>query len=620
MASNYEGLVDRLMAIRPAAGGSAYGGGDPPCWAPDGSAILFVSSLGGQADLWTVSPEGGFPTRLTNGIGTVGFLASRQALWSPTGDYVAYVRQEEGSHTHEVWLNHADGSGAFKLTRLGGNVGSMNWAPDGRSLVVSNNRYGSYDIYTVEVPSGKATRLTSDSRYEVYPSFTPDGQQILYVRLNDAWTDHDVILLERDGSEPRVILQDTDFFDYHFGRTFGYPKVSPDGSTLLFRSHRSGWINYWVVPLTGGEPRQIAPADADQSDAAWSPDGRSIAYIENHDGTLELRVVATTGGTPRVLVQPENGICLMPQWSPDGTQISFLHESPTLPQDLWVVNVGTGARRQLPSPAVRGRVAAALVQPEKIRYTTWDGLQITAYLYAPTDREPGQRLPGIMLIHGGPTSQYLDNFQMMAQFFAQAGYVVMLPNIRGSSGYGKAFEKLNNRDWGHGDLKDVLAGIEYLKRLGFVDTDRMGITGTSYGGCMSMAAVGFAPGVFKAAIPMSGYGDWTHFYFEQELRHIKLMEYEFGPYEGNEEIYRKCSPIHSLDQATTPTFLIHGAGGYPNSEASALFAKELERKYKTFKYKTYEGDNYYVRAPKNVRQMLLDMADWFDLYLQGNLQ
>ena len=143
----------------------------------------------------------------------------------------------------------------------------------------------------------------------------------------------------------------------------------------------------------------------------------------------------------------------------------------------------------------------------------------------------------------------------------------------------------------------------------------MAITGVSYGGIMSMAAVSFAPGYFQASIPASGYGDFVHMKAEQELRHIKLLEYEFGTLEAHADVYRKCSSILMVHQATTPCFLIHGVGKYPHSAASREFALALEREYKTFAYKTYPGETYYVASPANVRQMLLDMDDFFRTYL-----
>ena len=135
---------------------------------------------------------------------------------------------------------------------------------------------------------------------------------------------------------------------------------------------------------------------------------------------------------------------------------------------------------------------------------------------------------------------------------------------------------------------------------------------------MSMAAVAFAPpGVFQAAIPCSGYGDFLHMADEQELRHLKLLEFEFGTLPEAEAIYRRCSPIYSLAEATTPCFLIHGEGRYPGSSSSRDFAAVLEANYKPFWYKSYPGETYYVASPANVRQMLVDMRVFFDFYLKG---
>jgi dipeptidyl aminopeptidase/acylaminoacyl peptidase len=197
------------------------------------------------------------------------------------------------------------------------------------------------------------------------------------------------------------------------------------------------------------------------------------------------------------------------------------------------------------------------------------------------------------------------------------GYAVLLPNIRGSSGYGKAFEDANNGCWGRCDLIDVTAGVDYLRTLPFVDGERMGITGTSYGGCMSLAAAAFAPGVFQAAVAVSGYGDWIHMIGEQELRHLKLLEYEFGPLASNEAKYRASSPFFSVADIQTPIMLLHGIGiPLPRSEASRLFAERLEMNYKPFVYKTYPNENYYVRGRENMIAMFGDIVAYFDQHLK----
>jgi hypothetical protein len=137
-------------------------------------------------------------------------------------------------------------------------------------------------------------------------------------------------------------------------------------------------------------------------------------------------------------------------------------------------------------------VFGRMVIPEKVVYSSFDGELIHAYLYRPRDRQPGQRFPSLPWIHGGPTSQFMDTYQPMVQYFVQAGYVVLLPNIRGSSGYGRRFEALNDRDWGHSDLQDAIHGVEYLKTLDDVDPESFGITGTSYGGSMTNSVIAVA--------------------------------------------------------------------------------------------------------------------------------
>ncbi len=599
--------LDQILSIRPVLAA------ETPRWSPDGARVLYVSSQGDTAELWSVPASGGFPSRMTVGAGDGG-TAPRIPLWSPDGSYVSCVSKKSGND--EVWLWPVDGDAAYRLTSLGGRIHSMNWSPDGSSVAVSCNRYGSYDIYLVDVPSGQATRLTDGPLYAVNPVFTPNGQHILYVRLDDKWEDHEVVSIELDGSGETIVVQDTDFFDYSYGATFGYPLVSSDGERVLFRSQRSGHINIWTAPVSGGEPEPLAPEDAEQGDAAWSPAGQQVVYTSNHNGTLELRLADASGGESRALFSPGMGVCSSPQWSPDGSEVVFRYGTPTSPSELWVVSVEDGQVRKLTDAGVSGSITERLTVPEKVTYESFDGLTIHGYLYSPESRNGGARHPGLLFIHGGPTNQFSDDFQPYVQHFVQRGYVVLLPNVRGSSGYGKAFEELNDRDWGGGDLKDAIAGAEFLKGLGYVDPNAIGITGTSYGAILSMCAVTFAPGVFQAAVPMSGYSDWPRLRHVLELRHMKLLEHEFGTFDENEEVWYRSSPFYRVRDATTPTFVLHGEGREDWPETSEDFAVEMKRQYKTCEYRVYPNDGFYVSTLPNVRQMLMDSADFFDRYLR----
>ena len=280
-----------------------------------------------------------------------------------------------------------------QLTHMGESLLSMNWSPDGTRIAFSDGRYGSQDIYVVSVPGGKVLRLTADPRYELFPSWTPDGRQIVFDRLDTAWVRHDLMVVPSDGSSPAHAIADADFFDYRTGAEFGYAPVSPDGQRILFRSERSGWMNYWSVPVAGGAPRPVAAESVEQSEATWSPDGKWVAYVTNRNGTQGLSIVAAAGGAPRALVSPPVGIVSNIGWSPDSSQLSYTFEDPTSPAELFTVNVQTARVMQLTSP-YSNLPRQGLAQPRKVTYPSADGYTITAYLYEPRTSSRVRRPPG----------------------------------------------------------------------------------------------------------------------------------------------------------------------------------------------------------------------------------
>jgi len=556
-----------------------------PVWSPDGGTL----TVAGRGRLWTVPVDGGEPEALP-------LERASSPAWSPDGSVMAFLSPTpEGN---EIWVWRPDGAEeARPLTRLGSRIDFFSWSPDGSHLAFHGYRYGSPDIFTVEVDSGRVRRLTSDRLWEVYPTWTPDSRQVVFVRMDERWVDHDVWVVDAHGGEPRRVVRDREFFDYRRGQEFGPAQVQPGGDLVLFRSHRSGWLNQWLVPLGGGEPRPLWSEEADHNAqkpfrgyAAWSPDGGRVAFTSNLNGTHVLRVADVATGEVETLVEPEMGIVANAAWSPDGGWIAYTLDTPRTPEDLWVVDVASGEERRLTWSLDDPGLEDALFLPEKVTYPSTDGLTIPAYLYRPPGVEAQDPAPAIVWIHGGPTSQFDDSWRRHWQvhYYVKHGYAVLLPNIRGSSGYGQEFELLNRGCWGHCDMEDVEAAVGYLHQLPWVDANRVAVTGTSYGGFMSMAATTFAPDLFRASFPtLTGYGDWARAYQEFfNLAEVKLLDYELGPLSENPEVYHRTSPIHHVDRIRTPLLLVGEEGDTP----MARFAAQVARHYKPVQYLGFPGD------------------------------
>ena len=581
-------------------------------WSADGASLFYLG--GSDGAIWSVGADGGQPSR----VGSIEGRAT-QFRRAPDGRTLLYVKSVPGGNDVFGW--DVATRRERRISKLSGHVRSYSISPDGRSIALANDRNGSEDIWVVNVADGAAVRITSSRLYEVFPSWTPDGGQVLYTRLDSRWVDHDVFAVASEGGRGRLVLADKDFFDYRQGASFGFVQVSPDGKTALFRSQRSGWTNFWLAPLAGGAPRQLARESADQSDARWSPDGSEVLFLSMTNGTQSLKVVSASGGAARTVVGPDAGIVSRAEWSPDGRRIAYAFGTSTAANDLYVVGAAGGTPRRLTAADPDGSLAAALIVPEKISWQN-EGLTIHAYLYKPPRLRAGDRAPVIMYVHGGPTGQFSDNYQIQAQFFASRGYVVIAPNVRGSSGYGKRFEDLNNRDWGHGDLRDVLAGVAWAKQQSYIDPEKIGITGISYGGMLTMYAISFAPGVFQAAISGSGYGDVRDFHtIVPVLQHSQLLRYELGDWPSTPEvdaIYRRSSAILKAKDATAPALVIHGYGldVLDTDYAAWKYARELAKHSKLVEYKKYPGETYYVYGRENVKEMLGDMLEFFDRYLK----
>jgi dipeptidyl aminopeptidase/acylaminoacyl peptidase len=286
------------------------------------------------------------------------------------------------------------------------------------------------------------------------------------------------------------------------------------------------------------------------------------------------------------------GIESSPEWSPDGAKLYFHRSSPLEATDLWVADVrGKTTPRYLTRTSPKN-LNGALQIPEKVTFTSKDGLRISGMLYKPGNSKPGERHPAVLWIHGGPEGQDGFHLDLWAQYLAQQGYVVLEPNYRGSTGYGEKFRNLNVEDSGGGEMDDVAAGAHYLVDKGLADPKRLAIGGGSHGGTMVAYAVTKYPTLFQAAIEMYGVVDRATF-LERTNRpsSIRWTMKMGGPPAEKPDVYQRANSLSRVADIQTPLLILHGENDpqVPPYE-SAQFVRALKERNKVFYYYTYPGE------------------------------
>ena len=398
--------------------------------------------------------------------------------------------------------------------------------------------------------------------------------------------------------------------------------VSPDGKTLLVTADRpGGYPNVALLDAATKKLTWVTDLKWEAEAGEFSPDGKWFTYAVNEDGRTDayLADTATRIGTKLNLPPGLNGFSGNPStFSPDGQQVLISHQSSAQPGDLWVYGVGAKRATQLTFSAIASLTAAKLPSSELVHYKTFDGKTISAFLWVPYNLKRDGSNPGIVLPHGGPTGQTVDSFNRWAAALASRGYVCVAPNVRGSTGYGIDFQKANVKDLGGGDLEDEVHAAKFLAATGYVDEKKIGMTGGSYGGYMTLMAIGKKPDLWAAAVEQYGIINWLTM-----LKHEDpfLQEYEkslMGDPVKDREVYENASPIKFIRNAKAPLLVLQGENDIrvPKEEAEQVVAIYKETgKTVDAHYYAQEGHGFAKR--ENQIDAISRTVAWFDRYLKN---
>jgi dipeptidyl aminopeptidase/acylaminoacyl peptidase len=542
------------------------------------------------SDVYRLDLEGGAPERLTTGRELAAWWEDPAARPSPDGRTVAYAA---GGH---IWLAATTGGPPRKLAE----GGDPRWIDDER-VIISVERDDATQLAVVDIDRPWPQRLSQidDLGDEEEPAVSPDGTRVAFT------------FFPRDDlnrSEIRVADLGMGVTSAPTGTPGMHdrgPAWSPDGQTLAFTSERGG---FYEVHLIGRdyEDRQLTHAGADHSELEWHPDGTSILAVRGRRNRFDLVTIDAGSGDATVLA--EGGKWGSPHWTASG-EVLATYEAHDTPPEL---RLG-GATLHAPAPlAVRRAPHARL---EEVTFPSFDGLEIPGLLLRPRD---AANAPAVVHPHGGPTDAAGDEWDGHAQYFVDKGYAWLAVNFRGSTGYGREFERRNHGVWGVEDTEDCLAAADYLRGLDWIDGDRLAIFGGSYGSYMALLSVVDDPERrFRCAATKYGDCDILTSWAQGDRLGVQDLERMMRHPSQARAAYRAGSPFHRLENLAVPLLIAHGERDERvHPQQSEQLVAELKRLGgKTFEYVTYptEGHGFLHAGPQ------LDFYRRFERFLDWHL-
>ncbi|HEX3966525.1 MAG TPA: S9 family peptidase [Edaphobacter sp.] len=567
-------------------------------FSPDGKTIAFTR----EGQIVLMPSDGGWPVEVTSTNGAKSGIA-----WSPDGKSLAFVSQ--GS----IWVVAAAGGTPHRLTNAPAGGGdprqaadrTPTWSPKGRWILFQSGRRGTNSLMVVSEDGNVTSFLTSAAVEAGSARWSPDGERIVYVERAKKYFSGKLRILPFDAHTGQLSGEPIDLYTAPVDRGGGWSirgaAWSPDGKELVTVLQNSGWDHIYLIPAKGGEPRQITDGAFEDDGPVFSPDGKSIAFVSNR-GLLEstnIWVMPARGGEAHVLAKFEvPGMSTEPEWSADSSRVYFHHQSPVETNDLLVARVGGEPAPKYLTHTTPANFANSQV-PERVTWKSKDGKEIAGILYTPRAAKPGMKFPAVVWVHGGPEGQDVFRSDVWAQYLAQAGYVVLEPNYRGSNGYGEVFRNLNVEDSNGGEVDDVASGAEYLVTRGLADPARLAIGGGSHGGTMTAYMVVHYPDLFAAAIELFGVVDRKLFVERTNPPSaVRWMMKMGGSPTEKPEVYRRANVLLQVDKIKTPLLVMHGENDPQVPPAnSAFFVKALKDHHKTVFYFTYPGELHGFAQP-----------------------
>lgn len=623
-----------------------------PHVSPDGKYVLFAVnqmdslSNGYSNQIWIVPSEGGEQQQLT-----LAGTSNHTPVWSIDNKSFAYVSNKSGSS--QIWIMDIPTGESYQVTDMPEGAWSPVWSPDGQKIAFlsetkfgGRNPQGLYDIkvyshlryrwwydgnrydegwrshiFIVDLATNEVQQLTDGDFFDDEICFSPDGEFIGFVsnRTEDRENniDTDIWIVPANGDSAEKVFENP-------GPDHS-PSWSADGRYLAWRStfrynYESDNYDILVKDLKKDEINNLTKAfDYVIYDLNWHPNNKDLIFLAAEKGNFNLYTVSRKGGDVEPLIEGRQRIR---SWdiSEDGNILVLARSKVDRPDEIYAMPYKKRTMRRISDASSEFAETVYLQDAITVNFEGDGQTQVQGWYITPPQFNPSQqKYPLILFIHGGPQLMYSNQFNFEYQLLASLGYVVLYANPRGSFGYGQQFTDDVNKDYGGSCYKDLMAGIDYMLKLGFIDESKMGVTGLSFGGWMTTWIIGHTDR-FSAAVAMAPFVNMFSFYGTTDEQFFP--EWDFGgmPYdEETRAIYEKNSPLNNAEKFKTPTLILHGEADWRCNitEGEQLFTA-LKKMGVPAVLARFPDEPHVFEQPNHIEAALQMKVNWWNNYLQND--
>jgi len=610
---------------------------------PDGSMIAYTvreTKMEGEdskflTHIWVASADGSMDRQFTRGDHSVS-----NPQFTPDGRYLSFTSSRNGEN--QVYRMFLNGGEAEQITRSENGVGNYAWAPDGsriaftmrdsqsedekererekRDITIVDTNFKYSRIYVQHADDDSAKAIYGEDLHAASFDWSPDGSTIVFAhqptpKIDDRYK-MDISTVPADSGALSSLID--------WDGTDSSPRFTPDGNSVVFTSHGDeleaiGLLDLYVVELSSGEVRGLAHT-YDRNANIVGFDGNGHILVQEPRRTVSALYRVPLNGSEPILLNREDGIYRSFSVSGDGRRVVYTYQNSSQPAEVYFSNLSRFSRQKVSAIHDQSEFPE-MGKTEVLNWTSEDGIEIEGLLTYPVGYEEGDRVPLILMVHGGPAGVYSQTWTgagsiYSIQYFAENGYALLRPNPRGSTGYGKDFRYANFQDWGYGDFNDLMTGVDKVIDMGVADPDRLAEMGWSYGGYMTSWIV-TQTDRFKAVSMGAGLSNLVSMVGTTDIPGY-LLGHMGGPYwNGNMESYERHSAVYFMDNVTTPTQIIHGSGDLRVPLAQGQeFYWALQEKGVDTEMILLPRTGHGPTEPKLIAEVSTQILKWFDTYIE----